>query len=182
MKIFAIYARVELSDPPAWLIEFRTKYDKPYDFHVTFKHPCYLPDQDVAEVKQLFLDFMETQSIVNGPLEIVFDDLISSAGDDSVMLSAQANLALNHLQQGILTAMSQFREYVKPKHEHYELNFQPHLTIGRKLDGSTHERALSELPKDHRLQAQIREVVLSIVREDTPAEAKDPANQTVCNL
>ena len=45
------YAKVELTKKPNWLDDFRSKYDEPYEYHVTLKQPCVIEEDLIPEIK-----------------------------------------------------------------------------------------------------------------------------------
>ena len=75
-KIYAVYCIVKLIKQPEWLDDFREKYDKAYDFHITLKQAAYIEDRQIGDIRKIldgiFDDFEKNK--VN--LEMVFDNLL----------------------------------------------------------------------------------------------------------
>lgn len=183
MKIFAIYGQLELVDPPAWLADFRARFDKPYPFHLTFKQPCWVPEDEIPALKEVVAETVKKLNLTTDTIHVRFNRLMlnppESVDDGYIMLRAEDRPELHHLQQTFVAATGQYHNYTKPELAGYEQAYEPHITIGRKLDPSAYQAALADIPEHFELIGIIPAIVLAIVPEDTPEHADEPANRTV---
>lgn len=186
MKIFAIYGQIQLVKPPKWFADFRARYDKPYPLHLTFKQPCWVPDDEIPAVKDTVGQTVQRLDVPGDTLHVRFDELMlhppEAVDDGYVMLRAVDTPLLHTLQQAFVEAVSQYRQYTKPELAGYEAHFEPHITIGRKLSPQEYQEAVASIPAEHTVEAVIESIVLAIVPEDTPDHAKDPVNRIVFPL
>jgi 2'-5' RNA ligase len=181
MKIFAIYTNLILTKKPDWLDKFRQKYDKSYDFHITLKQPCFIEEEKVPGLRQQVSSFFNSTHTQNHKIEIIFDDVLTDKGDDgvTVMVRAQNNPALVSLQKDLRSFLKDYDNYVKPKYKSYEENFEPHITIARNLSEDQFGEALMFLNGNIQCEGEISRIILSILNEITPEEARNPLSQTL---
>lgn len=183
MPIFAIYTQVELIKKPAWLDHFRERYDKPYPYHVTLKQPCFIEEKDKESVKTSFKRFFEERKGNVHSILLVFTKLVmvreKQDGFTTIMIDTESRSAIEELQSELVASLGSYRAYVKAESEDWEKYFHPHITIARNLSDEHLAQAKNTLGLDFRCEGVIREVVLSIVAEDTPEEARKPENKTI---
>ncbi len=98
------------------------------------------------------------------------------------MIRAQSARQLVNLQRALLSALVQYTNYVDARHQEYEKNFEPHITIGRDLPARQYGEALKYLKDGCVCVGTIKEVVLAVVKDDTVEEGMNPANHTVYRL
>ncbi|MFA5987818.1 MAG: 2'-5' RNA ligase family protein [Candidatus Paceibacterota bacterium] len=183
-KIFAIYADIKLIKKPEWLDEFRKKYDKPYEFHVTLKQPCFVEEGKTVDLKQKVSDFFTAVNVEDHKISLAFDDLVVAEKDgvSTIMLKAHDVFVLADLQKSLCNTLAEYKNYVKPKSEDWEKNFDPHITIARNITKDQYQEATDYLKGNYVCEGIIESIILSVVKEDTPEEAKNPLNQTVYKL
>lgn len=179
MKIFAIYTNLTLTEKPQWLDGFRRKYDKPYNFHNTLKQPCFIEEKKILELKNNTSLFFKSLKLKNHKIEIVFDEISTDKSKDgiTIMLSSKGHSVLVDLQKDLINYLEQYKNYVKPKYQSYEENFNPHITIARNLSPDQFNEATKYLSGHYSCKGEITTVTLSIVDEVTPEEANNPLNQ-----
>lgn len=188
MKTYAVYCKVNLVDEPIWLKVFRSKYDKPYDFHVTLKQPAVIQANQLPTIKGYLAAVLESISIPEHKLRITFDKLVLDESDDYdqkgyiFIFSSKRSEQLDNLQYEIRNKLSAFSNYLNPSSNEYEFNFNPHITIARELEASTFDEAVRELPKDYACQGEISEIILSCVDDISLEHSSDPGNLTVYKL
>lgn len=186
MKIFAIYGQIELVNPPQWVADFRARFDKPYPLHLTFKQPCWIPEDEIDALKETVARTVEKLGLSADTIHVRFNELMlnppESIDDGYIMLRADEKPSLHDLQKTFVRAVDQYRKYTKPELAGYEANFEPHITIGRKLSPASYAEALAAIPAEPAIEAVIQSIVLAIVPEDTPAHADDPVNRIVFSL
>ena len=182
MKIFVVYAKIELIQKPNWLDAFRAKYDEPFEYHITLKQPCVVENDQVPDIKNKLDDLFLNLKIPNQVIYLVFDSLgidDTVDGDICIMINATDSSEIHSLQRKILLALSGFNQYLKPKTKEYEENFQPHITIASNLDKQSYSLASKELKRDYICQGIVKEIVLAVVDNANATEASNPKNQTV---
>ncbi len=181
MKIFALYTDVELTHKPPWFDGFRQKYDEPWPLHVTLKQPCFIEEGGVSNLRHQVSQFFSKRGSKSSPLAARFNQVVTGKDRDgvTVMLRMANPERLAVLQKSLVSALSAYADYVRPHHQRYEENFDPHITIARDLSEPQHAAASAYLKDGCVCEGVIREVVLIIVNEDTAAEGSNPANQTV---
>ena len=111
-----------------------------------------------------------------------FDELVidtETNGEKTMMISASENSAIGDLQQGILTALTPYRDFVHREAEEWETKFKPHITIAADLNPEKYEQARTGLGVDYLCEGVIRELVLIVADKATPEEAGKSENQTV---
>jgi 2'-5' RNA ligase/GNAT superfamily N-acetyltransferase len=140
MKTFKITAYFELISKPLWLDEFRRRYDNPTLCHITFKYPTYIDDTKLNELRAK----LQIVASKFRPIEVVFDsykyDKIASG--NIVLVIAKKEKQLVRLQKEIVSMCRILsRENVEIIMNNYEENFEPHITIGRKLSDEKFEEA-----------------------------------------
>lgn len=183
MKIFVVTADVELTSRPEWLDDFRNRYDKPYQYHITLKQPCSVNENQVGEIKDKLATLFST-SQSSQKIDLKFDELKVSndaLGEICIMLNSSNN-AVRQLQKNIVDTLSQFTNYYKPEYQTYEKQFVPHITIARDLGGHKPQEARKELERDYSCEGKIEKVILTVVDNFGPEEANDSRNQTIYNL
>lgn len=164
MNAFAVYARINLMEKPAWLDVFRAKYDKSHEDHVTLKQPCLIEPAQAEEVRKRLSDYFSASQ--SKSMEISFTQLHPDEHDGSIMIDAEPHSALSELQKGIVNALEPFHNYVRRESETWEKDFVPHVTIARGLDANQFRAAVQELPRDAHVRGTIQEVVLSFADVD----------------
>ncbi len=182
MKIFAIYSNIVLTSKPSWLDDFRAKYDKPYDYHITLKQPCYVEDDQVQQLKEKVASFMPGPQIVDHSIGVSFDRIIiadQDPNDGCIMIHVADNEKLNKLQTALVQKLEGFINYCRAESAEWEKNFMPHITIGRDLTPQMIEQAKQELHADDLPQGHITELVLAVVQKINPQQAAKPENLTM---
>lgn len=184
MKIFAVYARVELIKKPDWLDDFRARYDEPVEYHVTLKQPVFIEEDKVQDVKNKLEKFFSSLEIYNHEILLTFDSLQISlyTPDICIMINASNIDEILKLQRDILSTLKEYNQYCEIKRKAYEENFKPHITIAQKLDEQKYLNAKKELEQDYTCKGIIKEIVLAVVNNPTPEEGGDPKNQTIYKL
>ena len=185
MKVFAVYAKVELTKKPDWLDNFRRKYDEPYEYHITLKQPCIIEDGFVPEIKNKLNRLFSDLKNPNHKMVLTFDSLnipMAAQYDICIMINATKVDEIKELQKCILSALCEYSSYLDIKYKAYEENFQPHITIGRNLNEQSFLSASKDLKQDFACEGAVTEIVLGVVENDTATEASDPNNQTVFYL
>jgi 2'-5' RNA ligase len=179
-NLFQISADFALDEKPTWLADFRKKYDLPYDYHITFKTTTTFQDQDLDNIKK------EIQTIAQnyGPVEIVFDKLFidSTSHGWYIMLAARPNAVLTKLQKEISQKFSRYGQHTNENNKQFERNFNPHITIGRRLTPPLLTQAKKDLGEDLLCQTTIKSITLTIAREDTFDEWSKPQNRIFYQL
>ena len=184
MKIFAIYLNVELVKKPEWLDEFRKKYDKPYEIHITLKQPCYIEEDRISELREKVLNYFNSINISKHKIEITFDEILRNKDKEGVTIMIKASNPddLIKIQKELCYYLNEYTNYVKFKYQDYENNFVPHITIARNLSEIQEIDAQKYLQNDFVCCGEISSVTLSIVNNNTPEESKKSTNQTVYSL
>jgi 2'-5' RNA ligase len=185
MKIFAVYAKVKLTDPPAWLDSFRRKYDDPYDYHVTLKQPCRIDDSAVPEVKRKLSDLFGQMEPLRSEIRLLFDTVCADTDRPAgacIMINCYGAGRLHDLQQKIVAALAGYTDYVKVGSGRWETDFQPHITVARHLSPARYAAAMKELPESYQCEGIAAEVALTVVDNLEAEEATNPKNVTVYKL
>ncbi len=185
MKIFAIYLNIDLTHKPEWLDEFRAKYDKPYEYHITLKQPVYIDESQVMDVRERVSVFVAGLQLPDHALTVAFDRVITDTKDSEdicIMIRAAENIPLIDLQRGLVEALAGYENYCKPESAGWEKEFMPHITIGRDLNLDSLEQAQKEMHPEDLPTGIITELVLAVVDDLNPIEANNPKNQTVYQL
>lgn len=183
MKIFAITGNVILTQKPEWLDTFREKYDKPYEYHVTLKQPCFIQESEFAGMKTKLDSIFESRSY--STIDLTFNSIKIDTKDPldiCIMINSPMGGAIHALQNLIVAELSTYKNYCKPESADWEQNFQPHITIARDLNAIQLEQAKQDLKDDLACTGMVSEVVLFCVDNLNPAEAKKPENQTIYKL
>ena len=182
VKIFAVYATVELTHKPAWLDAYRAAYDQPYPYHITLKQPCYISVADVERVKAKTAHFLQTIHIPDHVIRVCCNDVVIDRADGTIMLAVNdVDDMLRSLQQGLVAAVGLY-EYYEAASEAWEKDFQPHITIARDLSSSMLIKAESEVPADDYPEGHITEITLVAVDKVDAEEAKKSENLTKYRL
>lgn len=184
MKVFAIYTDVNLIKKPQWLDVFREKYDKPYNFHITLKQPCFIDEEKITDLKLKVNTFFEEINVPNHQIELVFDKLITSMDVDgaTLMLKVSNVELLTQIQKSLCSSLKEYSNYVKQKYQGYEENFEPHITIARNIPNLQQDKVMGHFKGDYVCEGIVSNIILAVVNEITPEEAKNPLNQTIYSL
>src|SRR5579862_2978994 len=122
MKLFAVYADVELVGRPAWLDDYRAQYDKPYPLHITLKQPCYIDPKEVSDIRQKLTRFIKGLHVPGHTLRLTFDHVITDEADGSIMLTSNHPDLLFTLQRDLVAALGTYT-YYEPESKAWEQNF-----------------------------------------------------------
>lgn len=182
MKIFAIYSSIHLTQKPDWLEPFYAKHNSSPAYHVTLKQSCFLEESDIKDVKDKLSTFFRSFVVPEHAITLTFDHLVMNAEIDSqntIMLQAEHNPVIHQLQQGILSTLEAYKDYVYQESKEWEENFNPHITLAADLSPTEYTSAQKELGPDHLCKGVIHDVALIIVDKMTPIEADKPENQTI---
>jgi len=182
MKIFAVYARIKLVNEPKWLENIIKSVNFEYELHITFKQSCFIKVNQIDKVKKIANDFLKTLKFPKHKIEVIFDKIYPDSNYECVMIEVKDNPTLMDLQKKIVNTFKKYSDYRKPETEKYERNFHPHLSISLDLDNETYQKEIAKIPVNFQITGEIKEIVLVIVKENTPEEAKDPKNLTIYNL
>ena len=165
MKLFAIYAAVDLIDKPIWLDEYRKNLEQFYDFHVTLKQSCYIEERRLSDVKNKLSVLFSELKLADHEIHIVFEKLVTDGSDptDGVIMIQAQNPPLSNLQKRIISVLSDYKQYYEPASQEWEENFKPHITIACNLDSEKFRVAQKDIPQDYVCAGVIREVKLSVV-------------------
>ncbi len=160
------------------------KYDKPYEFHITLKQPCYIEEDKIPKLKDKLSNFFKTINLSKQhTLKVIFDNVLLNKDEDgmTIMLKTSHD-ELIHMQRILHLHLEEYKNYLKPKYKIYEEDFIPHITIGRNLSEIQEKEARQYLQNDFDCTGEINSIVLSIVNNNTPEEAKNPENQNLYYL
>ncbi len=186
MKLFALYGQVDLMKKPDWLDAFRVEFDEPYEYHITFKQPCFIPDEDIPEIKERYRIFFNSVVVPEHRIPVVYRSwsVGQTTHGSCLMVAAQPNPLLEKIQKGIVQIGSTYLDFCKPGSEQWERDFKPHLTIARHLDAQRLSQAVERLREKgvFTCEAVISQVYLSVVMNDTVEEANKPQNHTIFAL
>lgn len=171
-KIFNIMAEFDLDKKPDWLEDFRAKYDKPYKYHIVLKYATEFDDADVENIKSELLELSKKYS----KMKIVFDKLLIQG---SIMIMARENKELVQLQKEIVKKFSKYGKSIKEKYAEFDLDFEPHITIGRSLSDKELDLATKDLGNDFLCDALIDKISLTIIDEDFFEQWNDPNRKTL---
>ncbi|MFA4954955.1 MAG: 2'-5' RNA ligase family protein [Patescibacteria group bacterium] len=185
MKIFAVVAKVQITQQPHWLEGFFQKHGTTFGYHVTLKQVCYLEERNIQDVKHRLEAFFRSLSVSDHKIELSFDDLVvdkDADGLETMMIDAKENRIINELQSGILSCLKPYDDFVNTGTEKYEKNFKPHITIASNLDPAQYESVRAELGRDYFCKGVINEIYLIIADKPGAEEGAKPENQTVYRL
>lgn len=155
--------KLEIDNKPQWLGDFVKKYKSDYDFHITFKQPCIIHEEQGTEIKKILSDLFKKHKPADHKIKIIFDRILPDESYECVMLSSKRNPKLNILQKKIIAAFKNYQNYYQPETKKYEENFQPHLTIAIDLDKKSYQKAIQNIPAKFQISGQIKEIVLDII-------------------
>jgi len=184
-QTYAVYCRINLTPEPKWLLSFRAKYDKPYDFHLTLKQTAYIDEDQLTTIKQRVAKIVAAYASLEKLPTLHFDKLVLDEYDDYdhlgwiYLFSNQRSSVVDELQYSIRTALTEFSDYVNPASDEYEHDFKPHITIGRELNSRRYGLAVKELPPDLVCDGEISEVVVTYNVEEDGNEINRLVNNTV---
>lgn len=165
LNLFNIMAKVRLTKKPAWLDDFRSKYDENYDPHITLKTTSYL-EGDFEDLQKELANISKKYR----PIKVIFNKLFitKTSKGGCIMLEAEHNDQLIELQKEITNTFSKYgRRHVSHEIEQFETNFKPHQTIARHLTPDQLERAKKELGKDLSCEAIIDELGVALTSDDS---------------
>lgn len=150
--------------------------------HLTLIQPRYIDEVTLDTLRQTVADFFTTEKLHKIPLH--FHDVTTDQDESGVdiMVQATSNNSLIALQKKLRALLSEYDNFVNPKSRAYEVNFSPHITIGRSLSQQQYDAAKVYLRTGCLVTAMIEEVVLSTVDNMTTEEAKAASNQIIFNL
>lgn len=182
MKIFAIYTNLQLTERPLWFDDFRVKFDEPWDLHLTLIQPRYIDGSALDTLRQTVANFFTIEKPHKIPLH--FRDVTTDQDESGmdIMVKVTSNNSLIEFQKKLRALLSEYDNFVNPQSRTYEVNFSPHITIGRSLSPQQYSAAEVYLQAGCPLTGIIEEVVLSTVDKMTAEEAKAASNQIVYNL
>jgi 2'-5' RNA ligase len=179
-KIFNVVAEFELDKKPDWLDDFRKKYDKPYHYHITFKNNTYFEESDLEKIK------IDLENILKSyrKIKIIFNNLFFSqtSKGNYIMIRAEKNEALDKLQKEISSKLSKYGNNISEEYKKFETNFEAHITIARALTQEQLNSAKTEMKEDIYCEVELKEVFLTIAKEDTFDEWNNPNNKTLFKL
>lgn len=185
MKIFAVVAKVQITQQPHWLEEFFRKYGTTFGYHVTLKQVCYLEEEKIQDVKNRLKTFFHSLNISGHKIELSFNDLVvekDADGLETIMINADENRDIEGLQSGILSCLKSYNDFVNPGTEKYEKNFKPHITIASNLDFAQYETVRAELGRDCFCKGVVNKIHLIITDKPGAEEGSRPENQTIYQL
>jgi 2'-5' RNA ligase len=174
MKVFGLGLFFELIKEPSWLANFRKRYDDPVGYHVSLKLPTYIDGVNLAKLKEVAKETANTSN----PFTVDFDKYFfnKTSTGNLIMISARHNDNLVSLQKEVVKRTKSFGKTIKPYYEEFENNFNPHITIARKLDYNEFLEAKSGLKKPIYCQANIDKLRLHIMKKmNRVDELKDEA-------
>jgi len=184
-RIYAVYCKVTLTHQPIWLDEFRLRFDKPYDFHLTLKQAATIKLEQLGEIKQRLGAVLGSTSILDHKICLTFNKLVLDKHDDYdnkgyiYLFCKETNETLDKLQKDIRTELKDFSRYLNPHSIEHESSFEPHITIARELNEAQFKLATDLLEEDYVCNGEVNEIVISCVSEINPTKASDPTNLTI---
>ena len=175
-KMFNIVADFKLNVKPNWLDDFRRKYDKPYQYHITLKTSTYFDENRFEDLK---FSLNEILKLFN-PIEITFNQVFTgqTSKGGCIMIKACKNNNLIALQRKISDKLSEYGEHITKEYKQYEKSFNPHITIARQLSPERFIQASSEIEENTQCKAIIEEVVLTVAKNDSFDEWSNSSNKT----
>jgi len=185
MKIFAVVAKVQLTQQPLWLEGFFRKHGTTFGHHVTLKQVCHLAEERVQDVKDRLEAYFRGLSVSGHKIELSFDDLVvdkDADGLETIMINAKESSAINELQLDVLACLKPYNDYVNQGTEKYEKDFKPHITIASNLDSAQYESVRAELGQEYHCKGVINEIYLIIADKPGAEEGAKPENQTVYRI
>ena len=185
MKFFALYFRVDLQQKPFWFDDFRSKYDESYDLHVTLIQPRYIEEAEENLLRFKVEKFLRENKLSEEDKELVFDKFVCEReldGKYTCMLINQSNNSLISFQKRLREDLKRFDKYVDNVTEQYEIDFRPHITIGRNIADKSLEEVESYFKSGYATRALVDELVLPIVENNSIEEAQNPKNLTVFKI
>ena len=113
-KMFHIGADFELSKKPNWLDNFRKRYDKPYNYHITLKNPTYFNGDDLKDIKLNLKRVLEPYN----KIKVIFKNLFinPSSKGECIMIRAEKSEMLVRLQKEISTKFFKYAKHISKKH------------------------------------------------------------------
>lgn len=179
-KLFVISCDFDLVKKPIWLDAFCTKYGKSWLYHITLKTQTSFDSKNVDELKT------NLKKIVNNfhSLKIIFNHIKISrtSKGNCIMIMAEKNEELLQLQEVVSNTFSKYGQHSNEDYEKHEKNFNPHITIARRLDSNQLNDAKKELQTDTHCEAEIKDVTLSLVENDALEEWSKPENRFIFKL
>jgi len=181
MKVFLLTLEFELKEKPKWLDGFRIKYDEPFNYHITLKYPTLIKKNDLPKLRS------EVKRIAkaNKHLKLEFDKYFfdNTKTGNLIMVSAKHNKDIFRLQKMVVNELRVFGETWKSYYNDFECNFNPHITIARKLSYGVFQIAKNELKEQIYCKANITKLALTVFDENhTVDDVINPKNTTYYNL
>lgn len=178
--VFSVVLHFALDDKPDWLDDFRKKYDKPYEYHITLKYPTYIEEKNIEKLKKELEKITKTQKAFT----MVFDTFYfgETPSGKLIMVKAHKVDELIDMQKNIYKTLKKYGKVIKEHYQQYEKHFKAHITIARYLSEELFEKAKSELPEEIFCSAQIDKVVLVVEEKEEASEMTDPKNETYYEL
>ena len=175
MKVFAVYANVELTYKPMWLDAFQTKYGSSHPYHITLKQPSYIEEDQIPHLQQQVAAFFSSFRVPDHTIAIAFDTVKDDATDGSIILLGKQDKLLHGMQKKLVDVLGRY-PYYEPESVNWERDFRPHLTIAYDLVPELVDQAQSDVRQDDLPRGLITEVTLVVVSNDELHEAATPAN------
>lgn len=185
MKIFALYFRVNLVQKPEWFDNFRKKYDKDYDLHITLIQPRYIDELRLGELKQKISEFLNKNKLEIKDKIVEFNILVcDKKGSDAniFMLLVEKQNILVDFQKKLRDVLSDFESYVDDETKNYEVDFKPHITIGRDIADQDLLDVENYFESEYIIKGDIAQMVLPVVNDATIKEVTNSKNLTVYNF
>lgn len=159
-KVYVVTIDFELTSAPAWLSDFRKKYDKPYSPHLTLKNSSYLQQGDASDLESILATIVKKYQ----SMKIVFSEysFATTVNGHVIMVLADRNELLIALQKEVRESCAHFGEHTRTDFKEYETNFKPHLTIARELNDKQFAEAKDELSERIACQTTLRDVTLMV--------------------
>src|SRR5690348_13286355 len=147
MKVFAVYADIDLSYKPMWLDAFQTKYSGSYPYHITLKQPCYIKEDQIRHMQQQVAAFFSGFRVPGHSIFVAFDIVESVTTDGSIMLISKQDKLLHDMQKKLVDMLGKY-PYYDPESENWERDFRPHLTIAYDLAPELVDRVQADIRLD----------------------------------
>jgi 2'-5' RNA ligase len=159
-NVYVVTIDFELAVAPAWLADFRKKYDKQYVPHVTLKNLSYITAEQIPELEIVLQGITKKYE----PMAITFSAYSFSTTKNGhvIMALAEKNDELFALQKDVRESCAHFGEHTRTDFKEYETNFTPHLTIGRELTDEQFAEAKHALSEQIECRATLSTVSLIV--------------------
>jgi len=135
MKYFAIYTNVEITEKPAWLDDFRNKYDLEYhvdtnafsapcNAHMTLTQPRFINDCEAGKLRTKMTNFFSNYSKeINVEFSNLHLDRQDTTNNGCIMIDSIKNNILTKLQLDMLNFVNKNNNLCDITHKSYEDNF-----------------------------------------------------------